>query len=198
MRNKILTILTLFPFLVHAQIKGLVQEITDNGNAPLAGANVFWLQSNIGTTTNTKGEFEISNPEVFPAKLVFSYVGYQSDTILVQSNKFIVATLNPSVTLKAVEIEVRESATKISTISAVNLEIMTNKELIKAACCNLSESFESNASVDVNYSDAVSGAKQIRMLGLDGIYTQILTENMPGIRGIGSQYGLGFIPGTWV
>lgn len=198
MRNKILTILTLFPFLVHAQIKGLVQEKTDNGNAPLVGANVFWLQSNIGTTTNTKGEFEISNPDVFPAKLVFSYVGYQSDTLQVESSKFIVVTLKTSVTLKSVEIEARESATKISTISAVNLEIMTGKELKKAACCNLSESFESNASVDVNYSDAVSGAKQIRMLGLDGIYTQILTENMPVIRGIGSQYGLGFIPGTWV
>lgn len=198
MRNKIIIILSLFPFLVNAQIKGLVQEKTESGNVPLVGANVFWLQSTTGTATNTKGEFEISNPETFPSKLVFSFVGYQSDTIQIVNNKFVVVTLKPSVTLKAVEIEARESATKISTISAVNLEIMTNKELKKAACCNLSESFESNASVDVNYTDAVSGAKQIRMLGLDGIYTQIISENMPGIRGIGSQYGLGFIPGTWI
>lgn len=198
MKKKLFILAYCFPLLLHAQIKGLVQEKSDNGNTPLVGANVFWLQSSIGTTTNAKGEFEVSNPESFPAKLVVSYVGYQSDTLLIESNKFVVVTLKPTVTLKAVEIEARESATKISTISAVNLEIMTSKELKKAACCNLSESFESNASVDVSYSDAISGAKQIRMLGLDGIYTQILTENMPGIRGIGAQYGLGFIPGTWI
>jgi outer membrane receptor for ferrienterochelin and colicin len=198
MRKIFIILIYLFPLFVNAQIKGLVQEKAENGNLPIAGANVYWLNTNIGTTTNAKGEFEISYPETFPSKLVVSFVGYQSDTILVETNKFIVVTLKPSITLKAVEIEVRESATKISTISSVNMEIMTNKELKKAACCNLSESFESNATVDVNYTDAVSGAKQIRMLGLDGVYTQILSENMPGIRGIGSQYGLSFVPGTWI
>lgn len=198
MRNKLFILIYIFPIILHAQIKGLVQEKTEKGNLPLSGASVFWLQSTVGTTSNAKGEFEIAAPENFPAKLVVSFVGYQNDTLLIENSKFVVVTLKPSLTLKTIEIEARESATKISTISAVNLEIMTDKELKKAACCNLSESFESNASVDVNYTDAVSGAKQIRMLGLDGTYTQILSENMPGIRGIGAQYGLGFIPGTWI
>lgn len=68
----------------------------------------------------------------------------------------------------------------------------------KAACCNLSESFETNASIDVSFSDAVSGAKQIKMLGLAGKYSQILTENIPNLKGLATTYGLGYIPGTWM
>ncbi|MFN7013150.1 MAG: carboxypeptidase-like regulatory domain-containing protein, partial [Bacteroidia bacterium] len=115
MRNKFFIILLVFPLLVHAQIKGLVQEKNENGYLPLAGANVFWLQSTVGTTTNAKGEFEIAAPENFPAKLVVSFVGYQNDTLQIENNKFVVVTLKPSLTLKAVEVEARESATKIST-----------------------------------------------------------------------------------
>ena len=78
------------------------------------------------------------------------------------------------------------------------MQTLSTGELEKAACCNLSESFSTNGSVDVNFSDAVSGAKQIQMLGLDGMYTQITQENMPLIRGISSAYGLSYVPGTWI
>ena len=44
---------------------------------------------------------------------------------------------------------------------AVNGTVITRQELFKAACCNLGESFVTNPSVDVNYSDATTGAKQI-------------------------------------
>ncbi|MDR0427540.1 MAG: TonB-dependent receptor [Dysgonamonadaceae bacterium] len=71
-------------------------------------------------------------------------------------------------------------------------------ELSRAACCNLSESFETNPSVDVSYSDAVTGAKQIRLLGLDGIYVQLLSENFPIYRGLASIYGLDYVPGPWM
>jgi outer membrane receptor for ferrienterochelin and colicin len=77
-------------------------------------------------------------------------------------------------------------------------QIVTTTELYKAACCNLSESFETNASVDVSYSDAITGAKQIQLLGLSGIYSQIQTENIPLIRGLASSYGLNYIPGSWM
>ena len=80
--------------------------------------------------------------------------------------------------------------------------IYTNKinadELKKAACCNLSESFQTNPSVDVTYSDAVSGAKQIQLLGLGGAYSQMLTENIPNLGGLASTYGLEYIPGSWM
>ncbi|HUN04400.1 MAG TPA: Plug domain-containing protein, partial [Niabella sp.] len=71
-------------------------------------------------------------------------------------------------------------------------------ELTKAACCNLSESFETSPSVDVSYSDAVTGIKQIQLLGLAGNYTQLLTENVPEIKGLSGSYGLTFIPGPWI
>jgi outer membrane receptor for ferrienterochelin and colicin len=75
---------------------------------------------------------------------------------------------------------------------------MTEKELFKAACCNLSESFETNPSVDVAFTDAVTGTRQIQMLGLAGPNTMISIENMPGVRGLASSQGIQFIPGTWI
>ena len=84
---------------------------------------------------------------------------------------------------------------KVDPILTVNI---TGAELRKAACCNLSESFETNASVDVNYADAATGAKQIQLLGLAGNYTQILTENIPAMYGLASAYGLNYIPGPWM
>ena len=81
---------------------------------------------------------------------------------------------------------------------ATNAEIMTSYELTRAACCNLGESFSTSPSVDVNYSDAATGARQIKLLGLPGTYVQMLTENVPALRGAGAQFGLGYIPGPWM
>ena len=75
---------------------------------------------------------------------------------------------------------------------------ISGKELLKAACCNLSESFETNATVDVSYSNAVTGTKQLRMLGLDQKYTALTKELLPEIRGLATAYGLNFIPGRWI
>ena len=71
-------------------------------------------------------------------------------------------------------------------------------ELFKAACCNLGESFTTNPSVDVNYSDPATGAKQIKLLGLSGSYVQLLTENMPGFKGAARPYALRYVPGPWM
>ena len=81
---------------------------------------------------------------------------------------------------------------------ATNTQVMNSGELLKAACCNLAESFETNPSIDVNFSDAVSGSKQIRMLGLTSPYILIAEENIPSVRGASQAYGLSFTPGTWV
>lgn len=163
----------------------------------LPGVNVYWLNTTIGAATDLNGAFEIAAKKL-PAKLVVSYVGYKADTILISEVKLVEIELKNAVELDAVTIEAREQTTKISTISSINLETISTKELQKAACCNLSESFETNASVDVSFKDGVSGTKQIQMLGLDGIYTQILSECLPAIRGLSSGFGLNLIPGTWV
>ena len=97
---------------------------------------------------------------------------------------------------KEVDISRKQSSRLEATPRVV--EIISSKDLLKDACCNLSESFENSATVDANYSDAVSGARHIRMLGLDGIYTQFTEENTPGIRGLQQTFGLSYVPGPWM
>ena len=79
-----------------------------------------------------------------------------------------------------------------------NTELIGRGQLIRAACCNLGESFTANPSVDVSYSDAATGAKQIKLLGLSGTYVQMLTENVPNLRGASLPYSLGYVPGPWM
>ena len=100
-------------------------------------------------------------------------------------------------TLEEVQVVKRRSGT-IKLRSVDNASLITGQELLKAACCNLGESFTTNPSVDVNYSDAATGAKQIKLLGLSGTYVQMLTENLPNFRGASAPYSLGYIPGPWM
>jgi len=85
-----------------------------------------------------------------------------------------------------------------SRTDAFDTEKISSDELCRAACCNLSEAFETNASVDVAYSDAATGAKQIRLLGLSGTYVQLIQENTPAVRGLAQNFGLEYIPGSWM
>ena len=101
-------------------------------------------------------------------------------------------------TLKTVKIENNRKSLKKSYSATANTTVMTSKELLKAACCNLAESFETNPSIDVNFSDALTGTKQIKMLGLTSPYLMITEENIPSVRGASQAYGLSFTPGTWV
>ena len=100
--------------------------------------------------------------------------------------------------LEEVTVTTRKKASATSYLASQNITTISSKELLKAACCNLSESFETNPSIDVNFTDAISGTKQIKMLGLTSPYILIATENVPSVRGASQAYGLSFIPGTWV
>lgn len=190
----------LFSLPLVSQIKGRVIEISADkkDTSFIPGVTLFWLHSTISATTNQKGYFEI--PSVNDnQKLVVSLVGYQSDTLLVkQPQKFLTIKLKSGLDLNEVEIVYESFGTEISYLNPIKIETITERELMKAACCNLSESFETNPSVDVNFADAVSGAKQIQLLGLSGQYAQITKENMPYLRGLAGNYGLSFIPGTWI
>lgn len=196
----LLVIIQAFTIAVKAQnVKGQVNQHTQSGQENLVGANVYWLGTTLGAITDINGEFSIEKPQQLPAKLVASYVGFQSDTILVKNvRKEVEFHLQPSVELEEVTITERQEGSSFKLLDPVIAEEINSKELQKAACCNLSESFETNASVDVVFTDAVSGAKKIQMLGLDGVYTQIQAENVPLIRGLSSNYGMGFVPGTWI
>ncbi|WP_336717131.1 TonB-dependent receptor domain-containing protein [Chryseobacterium mucoviscidosis] len=100
--------------------------------------------------------------------------------------------------IEGVTVNGSKAATSLNKKEAGLIFNIDKKELLKAACCNLSESFETNATVDVSFSNAVTGTKQLKMLGLDQKYTSLTKELLPEIRGLASAYGLSFIPGRWI
>lgn len=100
-------------------------------------------------------------------------------------------------TMREVTVSARKAG-RVKTGGLGNTEFISSKELLRAACCNLGESFTTNPSVDVNYADAATGAQQIKLLGLSGTYVQMLTENIPNYRGLAAPYALGYIPGPWM
>lgn len=185
---------------VSQQLSGHIVGRTEGATETLPGASVWWAGTTLAVSADAEGNFTIAYPDSMPARLVTSYIGYLPDTIYFpdKSKTDIRITLARTRNLKEVTVTGKQDATIISTFAPINTQVITREELTRGACCNLSESFETNASVDVNYTDAVSGARQIQMLGLDGIYTQILSENLPLIRGLSSSYGLNFVPGPWV
>lgn len=100
--------------------------------------------------------------------------------------------------IEGVTVTAAKAATSLNKKEAGLIFNIDRRELLKAACCNLSESFETNATVDVSFSNAVTGTKQLKMLGLDQKYTSLTKELLPEIRGLASAYGLNFIPGRWI
>ena len=202
--NKItLIIFLLFAFATSAFaqgfIEGTVYEEAENGQrTPLPGVNVYWKIVNEGTVTDANGHYKIPLHERIGC-LVFSCISYENDTVhhMVEPAHYdhVFKAIHM---LNEVEIAARQKATYINPIKAIAVQEITSENLKRAACCTLAGSFENNASVDVNYSDAVTGAKQIQLLGLSGIYTQMMTEIIPNFRGLASTFGLNYVPGNWM
>jgi outer membrane receptor for ferrienterochelin and colicin/copper chaperone CopZ len=176
---------------------GVIVGTDNRGNFhPLQGATVTLSGTTKGVMTDSNGIFKISTDTI--QRLVVSYAGYKSDTISVHPSEEVRVVMASGGYLKEVKITTRQKASYISLLNPIRTQVMTDRELFKAACCNLSESFETNPSVDVSYNDAVTGSKQIQLLGLSGSYTQLTLENLPGPRGIATPLGLNTIPGPWI
>ncbi len=198
--NILLAIIMLYAPVTYAQdIEGHVYEINENNEKePLTGVNVYWAETMEGTVSDVNGHFHL-HAENVPARLVISFIGYINDTLIIKgAEPELEIVLRAVKELEGIEITDRQKGNYIDRINPIKTTNITDNELTKAACCNLSESFETNASVDVSYNDAVSGAKQIHLLGLAGIYIQMMTENIPNLKGLASTYGLTFIPGPWM
>ena len=190
-------LLLLVTSITQAQNDVIKGKIVDENNETLLGANVYWLNTNIGVVTNENGEFTIKKSDE-TTSLVVSYIGYNTKKIEVIDDSFLTVQLKAVEELTAVTVSKTLKSTEHSLYKATNVQTMGQKELLKAACCNISESFSTNPSIDVNYSDAVTGNKQIKMLGLTSPYILIAEENIPSVRGASQAYGLSFVPGTWV
>lgn len=188
--------LLFFPFItLRAQVKGTVK---DNLGEPVAGANLFWMGTTQGATTSADGSFSLAKP-AGKHMLVVSFIGFENDTIHVNGrDETLDIVLREGVELSEVNVVSRKLGTMKLRGSVMNEDMISSAELTRAACCNLGESFVTNPSVDVTYSDAATGAKQIKLLGLSGTYVQMMTENIPNFRGVAAPYGLGYVPGPWM
>lgn len=199
LKKLLISLVALFSLTAaYAQTTQISGKVLAANNETIVGANVYWANTAIGTATDINGEFYLQK---MPGnnQLVASYVGYLNDTLTIADNvDFVLFALVSGVSLKQVQVTGKQEGTFISSLTTIKTEMVTDKELRKAACCNLSESFQTNTSVDIGEADAVSGAKEVRMLGLDGAYVQMLTENIPTLRGLAITYGLSHIPGSWM
>jgi outer membrane cobalamin receptor len=179
------------------QLQGTVFEYNNSKQLePLPGVNVYWLGTTIGVATDENGKFSLPLQEK-NNKLVVRYVGYEADTLAIKKNdNNIRIILSKAKELQEIIVSASEG-TYISSKS-VFTRVITAEGLRQAACCNLSKSFDRGVTVDVSYADAITGAKQIQMLGLAGIYGQLMVENTPYVRGLSTPFGLMYIPGYWM
>ena len=201
MKHTLTLIFSLICFLNIAQetLEGIILTKEGDQDIPLTGASIFWLGTKVGTTSDQNGQFNLIFQKSIN-QLVISFIGFKSDTIEIKNKNRITHFLisSESQTLDEVTLTQRRKAIQKSYLEVQNIISVNSAELLKAACCNLSESFETNPSIDVNFSDALTGTKQIKMLGLTSPYLLITEENIPMVRGASQAFGLTFTPGTWI
>jgi outer membrane receptor for ferrienterochelin and colicins len=198
MKSKIISsIILLFTFFtLDAQnIKGIVK---DEKGQPIVGAHVYWMDKSAETLTNENGQFDLAR-KTKEAMIHVDFVGYEMVMLTVKNEQTdVVIEMRDPKLLKSFEITGRKGDNVVSALDPRNVERISSNELRKAPCCNLSESFETNGTVDIQYADAITGAKEIQMLGLRGIYTQLMVENRPDFYGLAMPYALEYLPGTWL
>lgn len=202
-------------------VSGRVNTVTQGVRSPAAYASVIVLENNKFYECNDKGEFTVEKVPAGEVTLVASYVGFASDTLFLNVDKEsgvteLVTTgtghamlsdsgdrlfefnLLSNTELEALVVTGRQGGNYLSKSANMKTEVISAAGLCKMACCSLAESFENSASVSVGFSDAITGARQIRLLGLSGAYTQMLDENRPVMRGLAAPFGLDYIPGQWL
>ena len=132
----------------------VLERISSDKFNPIIGANVYWENTNIGTVTDKNGLYSIQEAPSLPATLLVSFIGYEVSNMELIDEQYIFY-LAPNLELEEVNINSKQKSSKFSTIGTLNVETLNTEEFEKAACCNLSESFETNATVDVVYNDGV-------------------------------------------
>ncbi len=203
MKNRIIILLVammLVPAIAFAQrtVTGIVVDA--NTQQPLIGASLYWKNTTAGATTAVDGSFSIRRVHGFET-LVVDYLGYdiaELDLSDKEQNEVTIELTPSAVDIDEVVVEGQQRGNYAKQGGITRQEQISFAGLCKMACCSLAESFENSASVTVGYSDAISGARQIKMLGLAGTYTQILDENRPIMQGAGAAYGLSYTPGMWL
>ena len=198
---RLLLLLTfLVPFSLFGQsIKGKIFGETPSGNEILPGATLTLLGTTQGVVSNEFGVFELTVPNVAEARLVVSFLGFQTDTVAVQGRTYFSIYLSPdSKNLEAATIVAKQGGSFISALQGIKVEVINQKELTKAACCDLAGCFETQGTIQAQTTNLLLNSKELRILGLSGTYNQILVDGMPMILGGSFTYGISSIPGTLV
>ncbi|MCK9625130.1 MAG: TonB-dependent receptor [Bacteroidales bacterium] len=184
--------------LFSQNLKGTIYYKKQNGTTEvLPFAQVYYIEEAKLIEADENGSFLIQLKK--EATLVATYVGYSKDTVVAKPGmEEIKFYLTGSNEVEQSVVIGRQQGNSLSKLSSIRTEVISAAGICKMACCNLAESFENSASVTVGYSDAITGARQIKLLGLSGIYTQMLDENRPVMRGLASPFGLSYIPGQWL
>lgn len=172
-------------------------KVVDENNQPLIGATIFWLGKVNGVTTNGEGSFSIKK-EVDNTKLIASYSGHKKDTINISNLDTVLFVLKHNKNLKEVVIVSEKQGTIQSNLSLIKTEVLTSVELKKSACCDLAGCFETQGSVQSQTTNIITNAKELRILGLSGVYNQILIDGFPMIQGLSFTYGISSMPGSLV
>lgn len=196
MKKYIFIVGLLFPFGISAQ--NIVGKVTNLKKEPLAGASVFWLGTTTGVTTDEKGTFEISAQGISNKKLIASYVGYTPDTLEITHQTIVEFVLQDASNLKEIVVRGEREGVIISDLTPIKTEQITQTELKKAACCDLSGCFETQTTVQPQVTNVITNSKELRILGLSGVYNQVLIDGFPMIQGLTYTYGISSIPGTLV
>jgi hypothetical protein len=201
--KRIMKLRVIIYLMLFLSVKAFSQEeikgnVVDNNNIPLSFVNIYWDGTSLGTITDEKGNFEIVQTKE-SKNLVISSIGYITKKLYVQSAQEVLKiNLEEDITnMDEVLVSARMKSEVISKISARKIEKLTTASLEKLPCCHLAASFENTLSVDKTFTDAVTGTEEIKMLGLAGFYSQILSEEVPIARGLSSSLGLS-VPGVYL
>lgn len=186
----------LFPFAFSAQI--ISGTVTNDKNEPLIGATVHWIGTAVGVATGNHGEFQISSEAILNKKLIARYVGYAPDTLTITNQSFVEFRLTETNALGEVIVEGQRDGVIISDSNPIKTEQITQTELGKSACCDLAGCFETQTTVQPQTTNVITNSKELRILGLSGVYTQVLIDGFPMIQGLSYTYGISSIPGTLV
>lgn len=192
---KIITSILFLFFIQNTYTQILSGDVFDDQQMPVPFVHVYWQDTLVGTYTDEQGHFEI--PFIKGQYLILRHVQFKTDTITVIANP-LKHTLRSIQSLKEAQVTAYRAGAEYLRSKGIQTVNINEKELNKAACCNLSESFETTPSIDQNFTDALLGYRQIQMLGLESKYLLMSKNNMPFIRGLSSVYGLSLIPGPWV
>ena len=173
-------------------------KVTNAQDEPLIGASIYWLGTSIGTATDVDGKFELQSSNITNKQLVASFIGYGIDTIDVSKEEFVEFQLLTTASLDEIVVKARKDGIVISNLSPIKTEQITQAELSKSACCDLAGCFNTQSSVQAQTSNVITNSKELRILGLSGVYNQVLINGLPMIQGLSYTYGISSVPGTMV